>query len=127
MPPAKMRGDGRKAKNPKQTLLRLLSYLKRYLGVLALVVGCIVLHALAQSISSTSLGKLVDRFILPMVASGSTDFGPLFDFLVTIACFFLVGMVSTFFQSYLMVGVTQGIQKNIRNELFTKMQALPLR
>ena len=127
MPPARMRGDGRKAKNPKQTLLRLLSYLKRYLGVLALVVGCIVLHALAQSISSTSLGKLVDQFILPMVASGSTDFGPLFDFLVTIACVFLVGMVSTFFQSYLMVGVTQGIQKTIRDELFTKMQTLPLR
>ena len=127
MPPARMRGDGRKAKNPKQTLLRLLSYLKRHTAILALVVVCIFLHALAQSVSNTSLGRLVDDFILPMVDSGSTDFGPLFDFLVTLACMFLVGMTSTFFQSYLMVGVTQGIQKTIRDELFTKMQSLPLR
>ena len=127
MPPAKMRGDGRKAKNPKNTLLRILSYLKDHAGVLALVLVCILLHAVSQTTGSTALGKLVDRFILPMVAEGSTDFQPLFDFIVKIACIFVVGMLASFFQSYLMVGVTQGIQKSIRDELFAKMQKLPLR
>ena len=127
MPPVKMRGDGRMAKNPKNTLLRLLSYLKHYAGVLAVVMACIFLTAFAQTTSSTSLGKLVDEYILPMVASGSTDFNPVFKFLVQIACIYVIGMVASFFQSYLMVGVTQGIQKKIRDEMFTKMQSLPLR
>ncbi len=127
MAPPRFRGDGRKAQNPKNTLLRLLSYLKRHIGVLLLVMLCIFLTAYAQTTGSTALGKLVDQFILPMVAAGSTDFQPLFDFLVKIACIFVIGMLGSFLQSYLMVGVTQGIQKTIRDEMFTKMQKLPLR
>ena len=127
MPPVKMRGDGRMAKNPKNTFFRLLSYLKRHTVVLLLVVLCIFVNAYASITGSTALGKLVDNFILPMVATGSTDFKPLLDFIITIACIFLVGIVASFLQSYLMVGVTQGIQKTVRDELFTKMQKLPLR
>ena len=127
MPPARMRGDGRMAKNPKNTLLRLLSYLKRHTGVLILVFGCIFLTAFAQTTGSTALGKLVDQFILPMIETGSTDFQPLLQFIIKIGCIFVVGLLGNFFQSYLMVGVTQGIQKTIRDELFTKMQTLPLR
>ena len=127
MPPVKMRGDGRMAKNPKNTFFRLLSYLKRHTVVLLLVVLCIFVNAYASITGSTALGKLVDNFILPMVAAGSTDFKPLLDFIITIACIFLVGIVASFLQSYLMVGVTQGIQKTVRDELFTKMQKLPLR
>ncbi len=127
MAPPRMRGDGRKAKDPKKTLLRLLSYLRKYWVILLIVMVCIFGTAYAQITGSTALGKLVDDFILPMVSSGSTDFDPLFDFIVKIACIFVLGMVASFFQSFLMVGVTQGIQKTIRNEMFTKMQKLPLR
>ena len=127
MPPAKMRGDGRMAKNPKNTLLRLLGYLKKHLPVLIIVLLCILATAFAQVTGSTALGDLVDEFILPMVASGSTDFAPLLQFLTKIACVFIVGMVGSFLQSYLMVGVTQGVQKTIRDEMFAKMQTLPLR
>ena len=122
-----MRGDGRMAKNPKKTLFRLLGYLKRHLGVLIGVIGCIFVAAYASITGSTALGKLVDNFILPMVENGSTDFQPLLEFLVTIAAVFVCGIVANFLQSYLMVGVTQGIQKTIRDETFTKMQALPIR
>ena len=127
MPPVRMRGDGRKAKDPKKSLFRLLSYLKRYTGVLMIVILCIVLTAVAQTTSSTALGNLVDDFILPMVETGSADFDPLWNFIVKLACIFVVGMVASFLQSYLMVGVTQGIQKTIRDETFTKMQKLPIR
>jgi len=127
MPPVKMRGDGRMAKNPKQTLLRILGYMKKYSAVLVLVVVCIFVSAFATTAGSTALGKLVDNFILPMVASGSADFNPLLQFLVQLACIFLLGMAGSFFQSYLMVGVTQGVQKTVRDELFAKMQTLPLR
>ena len=127
MPPVRMRGDGRMAKDPKKTLLRLLSYMKKYIGTLLLVMLCIVAVALSQTTGSTALGKLVDEFILPMVSSGSADFTPLLNFLIRIACVFLVGMVASFLQSYLMVGVTQGIQKTVRDEMFRKMQRLPIR
>ena len=127
MPPVKMRGDGRMAKNPKKTFFRLLSYLRHYTGTLILVLLCIVAVALTQTRSSTALGRLVDEFILPMIESGSTDFAPLWKFLVQLACIFVAGLVGSFLQSYLMVGVTQGIQKRIRDETFTKMQQLPIR
>ena len=122
-----MRGDGRMAKDPKKTLGRLLSYLKHHIVILILVVLCIVVTALAQSNSSTALGRIVDDFILPMVDGKISDFTPLRDFLVKLAGLFLVGMVASFLQSYLMVGVTQGIQKKIRDEMFAKMQTLPIR
>ena len=127
MPPVRMRGDGRKAKDPKKTLLRLLKYLMQYkLSILAVLL-CIFTTAYVSSRSATALGKLVDDFILPMVATGSADFTPVWNFLVQLACIFLVGMAASFLQSYLMVGVTQGIQKQVRDDLFRKMQTLTIR
>ncbi len=127
MPPVRMRGDGRKAKNPLKTLGRLLGYMKKYTLTLIIVLLCIVASAIASAQSSSALGTLVDDFILPMVDGGSTDFAPVWNFLITLACFFVIGVVGQFLQSYLMVGVTQGIQKNIRDEMFHKMQRLPIR
>ena len=127
MPPARMRGDGRKAKDPKKTFFRLLSYLKKHTAVMIIVMLCILMAAIATTTGSTALGKLVDEFILPMVETGSTDFAPLVAFLMKIACIFVLGILANFFQSYLMVGVTQGIQKTVRDEMFAKMQKLPIR
>ena len=127
MPPVRMPKDRRMAKDPKKSLLRILSYLKKYIPVLILVLICILVGAYAQIVGSTALGDLVDEFILPMVAEGSTDFAPLTAFIFKIAAVFVLGIVASFLQSYLMVGVTQGTQKALRDELFTKMQRLPIR
>ena len=127
MPPVRMRGDGRKAKDPKKTLGRLLKYLLKYKFTLLIVIACIFTTAFVQSKSSTALGNLVDDYILPMVANGSTDFSPIWSFIVKLACIFVVGMIASFLQSYLMVGVTQGIQKTVRDDMFRKMQTLPIR
>ena len=81
MPPVRMRGDGRKAKDPKKVLLRLLSYMKQYIPILIVVLLCILGSAIAQTTGSKSLGALVDDYILPMVETGSTDFSPLLSFL----------------------------------------------
>ena len=127
MPPVRMRGDGRMAENPKQTLLRLLSYMKKYSATLVIVLAAIVMTSVAQTISSRSLGTLVDDYILPMVTSGSQDFGPMAGYLTKIAILLVVGAFCAFLYNYLMVGVSQGTQKAIRDEMFTKMQRLPLR
>ena len=127
MPPAKMRGDGRKAKAPKQTFLRLLGYLSKYKVTMCVVVVCIIFAALAQALSSSSLGTLVDDYIKPMLSQENPDFGPLIRFLIKMACIYFVGMISAFLQNYLMVPVTQGIQKDVRISMFRHMQNLPIR
>ena len=127
MPPVKMRGDGRKAKSPKQTFLRLLSYLGKYKVTMVVVVLCIILTALAQALSSSSLGTLVDDYVKPLLAQQTPDFGPLIRFLGLMAGIYLVGIVSSFLYNFLMVKVGQGTQKDIRDALFSHMQRLPIR
>ena len=123
----KMHGDGRKAKDPKKTFRRLLGYMKQYTANLIAVLVCIVITAFAQTTGSKNIGSLVDNFILPMVASGSANFAPLLRYLTGIACIFGCGILASFLQQYLMVTVSQGTQKTIRDEMFAKMQRLPLR
>ena len=127
MPPVKMRGDGRMAKNPKQTISRLLSYMARYKGTLAVVGVSVVFSAVAQAASSASLGTLVDDYITPMLSQAVPDFAPLLRFLGMMACVYFVGLVSAFFCNYLMAKVSQGTQRSIRDQLFTHMQTLPIR
>ena len=127
MPPVKMKGDGRMAKDPKKTLLRLLSYMRKYIPILVIVLICICVNAFASTAGSAALGTLVDEYILPMVESGSEDFGPIVQFLTKIACIFALGIFCSWLFNFLMVGVSQGTQKTIRDEMFTKMQRLPIR
>ena len=127
MPPVKMKGDGRMAKDPKKTLMRLLGYMRRYIPVLVIVLLCICMNAFASTTGSAALGTLVDDYILPMVASGSTDYEPIAQFLVRIVCIFALGVFCSWLYNFLMVGVAQGTQKSIRDEMFTKMQRLPVR
>ena len=127
MPPVKMRGDGRMARDPKKTLLRLLGYMRSYIPVLTIVLICVFLNSFAQTMGSRSLGTLVDEYILPMVETGSRDYGPMAGYLLKIGCLFAVGMLASFLMNYLLVDVTQGAQKTIRDEMFVKMQRLPLR
>ena len=122
-----MRGDGRKAKAPKQTFLRLLSYLSKYKLTMVVVVLCIILAALAQALSSSSLGTLVDDYIKPLLRQETPDYGPLIRFLFKMACIYFVGMLSSFLYNFLMVPVTQGIQKDVRVSMFSHMQKLPIR
>ena len=127
MPGPGMRGDGRMASNPKKTMLRLLGYMKSYIPLLLFVFLCIIATSVAQAQGNRALGPLVDEYILPMVSSGSTDFGALKVYLLKLACIFLFGALGSFLFNYLMVAVTQGVQKTIRDDLFAKMQRLPLR
>ena len=127
MPPVRMRGDGRKARDPKKTLLRLLSYLKPYMGALITVAVCIVVNAFASTETSRAIGSLVDDYIKPMLGQTSPDYSPLVQFLIRLACIYLAGMLASFLYQWLMVKVAQGTQKTIRDTMFTKMQRLPIR
>ena len=127
MPPIRMKGDGRKAKNPKKTLARLLSYLKPYTGTMILVVVCILVGSLATALSSYSLEPLINNYIKPLAGEASPDFAPLVRFLVLMGAIYALGIVSSFLYNYLMVRVGQGMQKTIRDDMFRHMQRLPIR
>ena len=127
MPPVRMHGDGRKAKNPKKTLTRLLGYMAKYKYTLIAVVICILLTSLAQTMSSKSLGTLIDEYIKPLLSVQNPDFGPLVQYLVRLGALYLAGLLAAFFSNYLMVAVTQGTQKTVRDQMFSHMQRLPVR
>ena len=127
MPPVRMKGDGRKAKDPKKTFLRLLSYMKPFKGRVIGMVICIVLATLAQVASNKSLSILIDKYITPMLGQESPSFAPLIGFLFVMAGIYIAGLIAGFLQQRLMVPVGQGIQKNIRDTMFTHMQKLPIR
>ena len=127
MPPVKMKGDGRKAKNPKQTFMRLLSYMKPYKGRVIAMVVCIVLASIASVASNKSLSFLIDDIITPMLGQSAPSYAPLIKFLCLMGVIYFIGMVANFLQQRLMVPVGQGIQKNIRDNMFVHMQRLPIR
>ena len=124
MPPVRMMGDGRKAKDPKKTISRLLSYMGRYKARMIIVVLCILLSAVAQAVSSASLGTLVDDYVTPMLRGENVN---LIGFLCLMAGIYLVGIICVFLYNFLMVKVGQGTQKTIRDQMFTHMQKLPVR
>jgi len=127
MPPIRMKGDGRKAKDPKKTLLRLLSYMKPYRGTMVLVVLCILIGSLATALSSYSLDPLINNYIAPLTGQENPDFMPLIRFLMGMGVVYVLGIVSSFLYNYLMVKVGQGTQKTIRDDMFRHMQRLPIR
>ncbi len=127
MPPVKFSGDGRKAKNPKQTMARLMGYMKPYKWRLIGMVACIILSTVAQVASNSSLSTLIEDYIKPMLGQQAPDYGPLIRFLCIMACVYLIGMLASFLQQRLMIQVGQGTQKDIRDQMFTHMQRLPIR
>ena len=127
MPPIRMKGDGRKAKNPKKTLLRLFSYLRPYRVTMIFVVVCILISSLASAISSYSLEPLINDYIVPLKGQVDPSFAPLVKFLVSLGAIYLLGITSSFLYTFLMAKVGQGAQKKIRDEMFRHMQTLPIR
>lgn len=110
-----------------RTLKRLLSYMRAYKGTLVLVTVCILLSAVAGAASSMFLQKLIDGYIVPMLGTASPDYSGLVRALITIGCVYLVGTLATWLYNRRMVTIAQGALKRIRDEMFEKMQSLPIR
>ncbi len=127
MPPMRMRGDGRKAKNPKKTIFRLLGFLKPYTASLIVVGVCILVNAVAMAQGNSAIGKLVDDLIPPLLEAETPDYGPLIAFLIKLGLIFGAGVLASFLNQWLMVSVTQGTQKTVRDRMFAHMQTLPIR
>lgn len=119
-------GMGPQRFDPK-TLGRVMRYMKQYKGALVVVVICILLSAIASAASSMFLQMLIDDYITPLLAMDTPVFTGLIHALITIGCIYLAGVVSSLIYNRLMVTIAQGILKKIRDEMFSRMQWLPIR
>ena len=120
-------GDGRRVKDAKGTIKRLLGYVAQYKVRLFLVMLCIIGNSVASVMSSAFIRTLIDDHITPMVAAVNPDFAGLAWALVRMACIYLTGMICGFAQSRLMVMVSQGVLKKVRDDMFAHMQTLPIK
>ena len=125
MPKGGMKHMG-KVKNPKETLKRLLTYFKKYRWALAVVVICIILSSLVNVANSLFIKSLIDDYITPLIGSANPDYSNLIKALTGMAVIFAVGVIATFTYMRIMVVITQGILTKIRNDMFEKMQTLPI-
>ena len=114
-------------KNPMQTIKRLISYMSDYKGRFIFVLICILISAGAGVASSMFISILIDNYITPMVKNHSNDFSGLAWAMVVIGIILLIGAVATLLYNRIMVVISQGIQKKIRDEMFEHMQKLPVR
>lgn len=112
--------------DPK-TLKRIFSYTRKYKAALVLVVICILLSAVAGAASGLFLQILIDEYIIPLLAAESPVFTGLLHALLTLAVVYLVGVIASLLYNRIMVTIAQGILKQIRDEMFVKMQRLPIR
>ena len=115
------------AKIDTKTLKRLLTYMKPYRGTMIVVTICILLSAVAGAVSSMFLQTLIDSYIVPLLGMDEPVFTGLIRTLIVLAVIYLIGTLSTLFYNRLMVTIAQGTLKTIRDEMFEKMQKLPIR
>ncbi len=110
----------------KDTISRLFSYIKIYKIRLVAVVISIILGAIASAAASLFIQSLIDDYISPILLESSPNFSGLFRALLGMGSIYLVGVISTLLYNRLMVSIAQGVLKKIRDELFSKMQSLPI-
>ena len=108
-------------------LVRALKYMLRYYGALfAVVVACVIVSAGTTAYSVLFSQTLIDGYIEPMLATGSTDFTGLARDLMGLALVLIVGVVAAYAYNRLMVTISQGTMRRLRVETFEHMESLPI-
>lgn len=109
------------------TVKRLFGYFRGYRAKMIFVLVCIVLSTLASVSSSLFLKSLIDDYIEPLIGQAAPNFTPLIWALCGMACLYLIGILSSLFYNRVMAEVTQGVLKNVRDDMFEHMQTLPVK
>lgn len=122
------RGMKAQVKNPGELFLRLMKYvLKDYKFHCISVVVLIVVSVLCNVQGTMFMKNLIDEYITPFLLSDNPNFTPLAHAIARVAAFYALGVLATFGYNRLMVNVTQGTLRNLRNDLFSHMEKLPVK
>ncbi len=122
------RGPKPKIKNPGKLIKRILGYvMKDYKFPVVIVVVCIIAGVLANIQGTMFMRTLIDGYITPMLAQENPDFSPLLHAILKVAVFYAMGALCAFAQTRIMVKVTQGTLRNLRDDMFAHMEKLPIK
>lgn len=128
-----MRGPGPRGlksqvAHPGKVFFRLIRYLMaHYWFQWIVVVACIVIGVLANVQGTLFTRTLIDDYITPLLSTETPDFGPLAGAILRVALFYGIGILANFIQARLMIRITQGTMRNMRDDLFSHMETLPIR
>ncbi len=122
------RGMKPTVENPGKIFRRLMDFVFEHYGIQLILVFIFILVSVLANLQGTMFMKtLIDDYINPMIKSGSDDFGPLLKAITKTAVFYGVGVISTYAYNRIMVNVSQGTLRRIRDGLFDHMQSLPIK
>ena len=120
-------GQRPKLEHPWKLFGRVLGYImKRYKVHFVIVLACIVVSVLANLQGTLFTRTLIDSYIMPLLKSSDPDFGPLAGAILKVAAFYATGVIASYVQGRIMMYVTQGTLRDLRTDLFTHMQNLPI-
>ena len=120
--------SGSRVNTASKLINRVIRYMLHYYKFpFLLVIVCILITAVATVVGATFPQTLVDDYITPMLSSGSSDFSGLASDLIRLACIMGVGVVTAFTYNRIMVNVSQGTMRRLRDDLFRRMEALPIK
>ena len=127
-PGGRNNGPRPKVENPGKVFKRILAYvMNRYKAQVIVVLCCILLAVFAQLQGVMFSQTLIDGYILPLLKAGSMDFSGLAAAILRVAVIYCIGIAAIFLQNRLMARITQGTLKDLRDEMFTHMQTLPIK
>lgn len=119
---------GKRIENPGKVFKRLMKYVaKNYAPHLVLTAVLILISVLANVQGTLFIQSLIDDYIEPMLVADKADFGPLAGAIARVAGFYLIGVAAAYAWNRIMINVTQGTLRNMRNDLFSHMETLPIK
>ena len=128
MGPRRGGGPRPKIENPGKLFKRLMGYvMKNYTPHVIIVVICIFVGVLANIQGTLFTQTLIDSYIVPLLGMDNPDFSGLAHAIARVACFYAVGALSAYIYNRIMINVSQGTMRNIRNDMFSKMETLPIK
>lgn len=122
------RGMKSQVSNPGKLLMRVLGYVFKRYGAHCIAVVIFILTGVLCNVQGTLFMKnLIDDYVTPFLSSDTPDFAPLAQAILRVACFYALGIIATYVYNRIMVNVTQGTLRELRNDLFAHMQKLPIK
>ena len=122
------RGQKPQVEHPFALLARLMHYVFRDYKFHCIAVFLLIFAGVIANVQGTMFTKnLIDDYITPFLLSDNPNFAPLAKAISRVAVFYAIGVISTYTYNRIMVAVTQGTLRNLRNDLFAHMEKLPIR
>lgn len=128
MPGKQVKGRRLTVENPMKVLARVIKYVARHYRIHMIAVFAMIIIAVIANVQGVMFTKsLIDDYIMPMIGQQNPDFTPLLKAILRVVIFYACGIISTFGYNYIMVFVTQGTLRDLRDDLFSHMERLPIR